>query len=82
MTKGLFFHRLFIIWAMDLDFQRKSITFATKLKAHIEKKWKVLRNSILRCPSRYILTTRTGSDFLMDGGATASYFYGPLNPIK
>jgi NAD(P)-dependent dehydrogenase (short-subunit alcohol dehydrogenase family) len=22
----------------------------------------------------------TGSDFLMDGGATASYFYGPLNP--
>lgn len=24
----------------------------------------------------------TGSDFLMDGGATASYFYGPLNPNK
>lgn len=23
----------------------------------------------------------TGSDFLIDGGATASYFYGPLNPI-
>ena len=22
----------------------------------------------------------TGADFLMDGGATASYFYGPLNP--
>jgi hypothetical protein len=22
----------------------------------------------------------TGSDFLMDGGATAYYFYGPLNP--
>lgn len=22
----------------------------------------------------------TGSDFLVDGGATASYFYGPLNP--
>lgn len=22
----------------------------------------------------------TGSDFLMDGGATASYFYGPLRP--
>lgn len=22
----------------------------------------------------------TGSDFLMDGGATASYFYGPLKP--
>lgn len=22
----------------------------------------------------------TGSDFLIDGGATASYFYGPLNP--
>jgi NAD(P)-dependent dehydrogenase (short-subunit alcohol dehydrogenase family) len=22
----------------------------------------------------------TGSDILMDGGATASYFYGPLNP--
>lgn len=24
----------------------------------------------------------TGSDFLVDGGATASYFYGPLNPDK
>lgn len=24
----------------------------------------------------------TGSDFLMDGGATASYFYGPLKPEK
>ena len=24
----------------------------------------------------------TGSDFLMDGGATASYFYGPLQPGK
>ena len=24
----------------------------------------------------------TGSDFLMDGGATASYFYGPLKPNK
>ena len=22
----------------------------------------------------------TGSDFLIDGGATASYFYGPLRP--
>ncbi len=22
----------------------------------------------------------TGSDFLIDGGATASYFYGSLNP--
>ena len=22
----------------------------------------------------------TGSDFLMDGGATASFFYGPLRP--
>lgn len=24
----------------------------------------------------------TGSDFLIDGGATASYFYGPLHPAK
>lgn len=24
----------------------------------------------------------TGSDFLIDGGATASFFYGPLNPTK
>ena len=24
----------------------------------------------------------TGSDFLIDGGATASYFYGPLKPEK
>lgn len=24
----------------------------------------------------------TGADFLIDGGATASYFYGPLKPIK
>lgn len=24
----------------------------------------------------------TGSDFLIDGGATASYFYGPLQPAK
>ena len=24
----------------------------------------------------------TGSDFLADGGATASYFYGPLQPAK
>jgi NAD(P)-dependent dehydrogenase (short-subunit alcohol dehydrogenase family) len=24
----------------------------------------------------------TGADFLMDGGATASYFYGPLQPSK
>ena len=24
----------------------------------------------------------TGSDFLIDGGATASYFYGPLQPEK
>lgn len=24
----------------------------------------------------------TGADFLIDGGATASYFYGPLNPTK
>lgn len=24
----------------------------------------------------------TGSDFLIDGGATASYFYGPLQPVK
>ncbi len=24
----------------------------------------------------------TGSDFLIDGGATASYFYGPLNPNR
>ena len=24
----------------------------------------------------------TGSDFLIDGGATASYFYGPLSPGK
>ena len=24
----------------------------------------------------------TGSDFLIDGGATASFFYGPLNPNK
>jgi NAD(P)-dependent dehydrogenase (short-subunit alcohol dehydrogenase family) len=22
----------------------------------------------------------TGADFLVDGGATASYFYGPLRP--
>lgn len=22
----------------------------------------------------------TGADFLIDGGATASYFYGPLQP--
>ena len=22
----------------------------------------------------------TGADFLIDGGATASYFYGPLKP--
>lgn len=22
----------------------------------------------------------TGTDFLVDGGATASYFYGPLKP--
>lgn len=24
----------------------------------------------------------TGADFLIDGGATASYFYGPLKPLK
>lgn len=24
----------------------------------------------------------TGADILIDGGATASYFYGPLNPDK
>ncbi len=24
----------------------------------------------------------TGADFLIDGGATASYFYGPLKPVK
>ena len=24
----------------------------------------------------------TGADFLIDGGATASYFYGPLAPEK
>ena len=24
----------------------------------------------------------TGADFLIDGGATASYFYGPLKPAK
>jgi len=24
----------------------------------------------------------TGSDFLIDGGATASYFYGPLKPAE
>ena len=24
----------------------------------------------------------TGADFLIDGGATASYFYGPLKPQK
>ena len=24
----------------------------------------------------------TGADFLIDGGATASFFYGPLNPNK
>ena len=24
----------------------------------------------------------TGADFLIDGGATASYFYGPLKPEK
>jgi len=24
----------------------------------------------------------TGADFLIDGGATASYFYGPLQPVK
>lgn len=24
----------------------------------------------------------TGADFLIDGGATASYFYGPLQPHK
>ena len=24
----------------------------------------------------------TGADFLIDGGATASYFYGPLQPLK
>lgn len=24
----------------------------------------------------------TGSDFLIDGGATASYFYGALKPEK
>ena len=24
----------------------------------------------------------TGTDFLIDGGATASYFYGPLKPEK
>ena len=24
----------------------------------------------------------TGEDFLVDGGATASYFYGPLQPEK
>lgn len=24
----------------------------------------------------------TGSDFLIDGGATASYFYGPLRPTE
>lgn len=22
----------------------------------------------------------TGTDFMCDGGATASYYYGPLNP--
>jgi hypothetical protein len=24
----------------------------------------------------------TGADFLVDGGATASFFYGPLKPEK
>ena len=24
----------------------------------------------------------TGADFLIDGGATASFFYGPLKPSK
>jgi hypothetical protein len=24
----------------------------------------------------------TGADFLIDGGATAAYFYGPLKPDK
>jgi hypothetical protein len=24
----------------------------------------------------------TGADFLIDGGATASFFYGPLKPEK
>jgi hypothetical protein len=24
----------------------------------------------------------TGADFLIDGGATASYFYGPLKPAE
>ncbi len=24
----------------------------------------------------------TGTDFLIDGGATASFFYGPLKPAK
>lgn len=28
------------------------------------------------------ITNITGSDFLIDGGATASYFYGPLGPEK
>lgn len=28
------------------------------------------------------ITNITGSDFLIDGGATALYFYGPLGPEK
>lgn len=28
------------------------------------------------------ITNITGSDFLIDGGATASYFYGSLGPEK
>ena len=37
-----------------------------------------------RCNVKRVMTERgafiTGSDFLVDGGATASYFYGPLQP--
>ncbi|MCM1263992.1 MAG: SDR family oxidoreductase [Butyrivibrio sp.] len=35
------------------------------------------KNMFAKCPAGAFIT---GADFLIDGGATASYFYGPLKP--
>ena len=40
------------------------------------------KNMFAKCPAGRPGTFITGSDFLIDGGATAAYFYGELKPEK
>ncbi len=77
-------NRRFSLTPAGEHFYKKSLVLIADYERLCIEAAKIARADEVANVAELLLSDRgafiTGSDFLIDGGATASYFYGPLKP--